>query len=238
MKRKFSYISYIVLFLTITLTGCGGNKATTFSSATALSSSTPQNYEEKIENYLLQPGDNLDIKFFYNPELNESIIIRPDGRISLPLVDEIVAAGLTPAELTNVLKEKYAVEVKQPKLTVMVRSFSMQQIFVDGEVNRAGIFNLTGPMTVLKSISLAEGLRDTAKTEQVIVIRRGVDKKPIGILVNLKSIIEGTDMSQDISLKPFDIVYVPKSSIANVNVWIDQYIRRNIPFQPGFGIAP
>ena len=185
--------------------------------------------------YKLQVGDQLDIKFFYNPELNEQVTIRPDGRISLQLAHEIMVAGLTPAELTNLLIKKYATEVKRPEITVIVRSFSSQRVYVDGEVAKPGMISLVGFMTVLPTISQAGGVKDSARTSEVIVIRRGADNKPLVIPVNLDKAIDGTDMSQDIILRPFDIVYVPRSPIANVNVWVDLYIRKNIPISTGFG---
>ena len=75
------------------------------------------------QEYRIQVGDQLDIKFFYNPELNEQVTVRPDGRISLQLVHEIMVAGLTPSELTDLLTKKYAPELKKPEITVIVRSF-------------------------------------------------------------------------------------------------------------------
>jgi len=234
MKWKEESFFIFLSVIIITLTSC----APAIKNQTPLDQAGTQNLLYPGQEYRIQAGDQLDIKFYYNPELNELVTVRPDGRISLQLVHEIMAAGLTPAELTGVLKEKYAVEVKQPEITVIVRLFGGQQIYVGGEVNRPGAFNLIGSMTVLQSISLAEGLKDTARTKEMVIVRRGVDNKPLIMTINLKKVIDGTDMSQDIILKPFDIVFVPKSSVAEVNVWIDQYIRRNIPFQPGFGIAP
>jgi protein involved in polysaccharide export with SLBB domain len=234
MKWKEESFFIFLAVIIITLTSC----APAIKNLTPLDQAGAQNLLYPGQEYRIQAGDQLDIKFYYNPELNELVTVRPDGRISLQLVHEIMAAGLTPAELTGVLKEKYAVEVKQPEITVIVRLFGGQQIYVGGEVNRPGAFNLIGSMTVLQSISLAEGLKDTARTKEMVIVRRGVDNKPLIMTINLKKVIDGTDMSQDIILKPFDIVFVPKSSVAEVNVWIDQYIRRNIPFQPGFGIAP
>ena len=234
MKWKEESFFIFLSVIIITLTSC----APAIKNQTPLDQAGAQNLLYPGQEYRIQAGDQLDIKFYYNPELNELVTVRPDGRISLQLVHEIMAAGLTPAELTGVLKEKYAVEVKQPEITVIVRLFGGQQIYVGGEVNRPGAFNLIGSMTVLQSISLAEGLKDTARTKEMVIVRRGVDNKPLIMTINLKKVIDGTDMSQDIILKPFDIVFVPKSSVAEVNVWIDQYIRRNIPFQPGFGIAP
>ena len=84
-------------------------------------------------------GDQLEVKFFYNPELNEQVIVRPDGRISLQLANEIMVAGLTPLELTDLLKKKYSTEISKPEITIIVRTFTSQRVFVDGEVNRAGL---------------------------------------------------------------------------------------------------
>jgi polysaccharide biosynthesis/export protein len=188
-----------------------------------------------VAEYRIQSGDQLDVKFFYNPELNEQLIVRPDGRISLQLANDIMAAGLTPLELTDRLKKKYSVEISKPEITVIVRTFSYQRVFVDGEVNKAGLVPLTEPMTVLQSISQAGGIRDTAWISGVIVIRRTLDNKLDVMQLNLEKAIDNSDMSQDVALKANDIVYVPKTTIANINVWVDQYIRRNLPITPGLG---
>jgi polysaccharide export outer membrane protein len=191
-----------------------------------------------IHEYRIQPGDQLDIKFFYNPELNELLIpVRPDGRISLQLIGELRAAEMTPAELAAELQEKYSVELKRPEVVVIVRSFGGRVVFVDGEVNRAGLVNLLTPMTILQSIAQAGGLRETAWRSEIIVIRRGTDNKAIVHTVNLKKALDGTDVSQDLFLWPYDIVYVPKSPISNVNQWVDQYVRKNIPIPIGISLG-
>jgi protein involved in polysaccharide export with SLBB domain len=167
--------------------------------------------------------------------LNESQIVRPDGRISLQLISEITAAGLKPSELTTVLEERYANELEKPEIAVIVRSFNGQRFFVDGEVSRPGLFTLIGPTTVLDSIAQAGGFRDTARKHEIVVIRQGVDKKPMVLQVNLNKVVDGTDMSQNLVIQPYDIVYVPKSAIANVNMFVDQYIRKNIPISLSLG---
>jgi protein involved in polysaccharide export with SLBB domain len=181
------------------------------------------------EEYRIQPGDMLDIKFFYSPELNEQMPVRPDGRIALQLAEEIQAAGLTPGELTTVLKEKYSRELRKPDVVVIVRTFGNQRIYVDGEVSKPGLFPLTGPTTVLQAIAQAGGFVYTGNTTDVVVIRRGAENQPVAMLVNMEKVYDGTDMGQDIYLRPFDIVYVPKTAIANANLWIEQYLTRMVP---------
>jgi len=225
---KIVGVSLLVLLF---LTGC----APVVKNPTPLSQHSIQTSPYTEQEYRIQVGDQLDIKFFYNPELNEQVTVRPDGRISLQLVREIMTAGLTPAELTDLLTKKYAKELKMPEVTVIVRSFGGHKIYVDGEVTKPGMFSLIGFMTVLQAISQAGGMKDSARMSEVVLIRRGTDNKPLTLQVNAQKVIDGTGMSQDIALKPFDIVYVPKSPIANVNVWVDQYIRKNIPISTGFG---
>ncbi len=184
------------------------------------------------EEYRINIGDKLDIKFFYNPELNEQTEVRPDGRISLQLVQEIFVAGRTPGELTKELKEKYASDLAKPEVTVMVRSFNAHKIYVDGEVNKPGVIGLVGSMTVLQAIAQASGLKETARPDEVVIVRKGPDTKPMAIPVNLEVVISGMDMKQDINLAPYDLVYVPKSNIAMTNKWVDEYIRKTITAVP------
>lgn len=185
--------------------------------------------------YRIQPGDQMDIKFYYTPELNESVAVRPDGRVSLQLAHDIPAAGLTPAELTQTLTKSYAHELGHPVITVIMRSFSGQHIYVDGEVNKPALVPLVADMTVLQSISVAGGLKDSARATEIVVMRRGPDSKPQVFTLDLTRVLDGTDTGQDMILIPFDVVYVPKSPIANVNLWIDQYLRKNIPTSFGLG---
>ncbi len=182
--------------------------------------------------YIIQPGDRLDIKFFYNSEMSDFMTVRPDGRISLQLVGEVMAAGRTPQALTDLITQVYDKELKNPEITVIVRSFGAR-IYVDGEVEKPGEFELSGPLTVMQAISRAQGTTEKA-WQEVLVIRRIRGKEPLVIPVDISAVLTGEDFSQDIGLVPFDIVYVPRSPIANVNLWVDQYIRRNIPI--GFNL--
>jgi uncharacterized protein involved in exopolysaccharide biosynthesis/protein involved in polysaccharide export with SLBB domain len=209
--------------------------------STAVKSPTPFNPRVVAEPsdsnmaYEIHNLDELTIKFFYNPELNETVSVRPDGRISLQFANDVMAAGLTPAELTDVLTEKYSTEFVDPRITVLVRSYEGNRVYVDGEVIKPQMFRLGANLTVSQAIASAGGLKDTARRHDVRVIRRKADKKPLVIPVDLAQVFNGTDINQDIVLQPYDIVYVPKSTIANVNVWVQQYIYNN--FRIGFGYS-
>uniref|UniRef100_C6E400 Polysaccharide export protein n=1 Tax=Geobacter sp. (strain M21) TaxID=443144 RepID=C6E400_GEOSM len=211
--------------LTIT-TGCVSRAA-----APAVTSQPPA---YAMSEYRIQPGDLLDVKFFYNPELNESLTVRPDGRITLQLVNDVVAAGLTPAELTTNLTKAYAPELTSPRIAVIVKTSVLERVFVDGEVFRAGLVSLVGPTTVLQAISQAGGMKDSAKSGEVLLVRKAADNSTQVMRLDVKKLREGV-ATQDILLRPNDIVYVPKSTIANINTWIDMYIRKNVPLPVGIG---
>jgi len=232
MKKIF--IPFWIISLCVLFTSCSA----------AVRTPVPLNAQPdsaaSILDYQIQLGDALDIKFFYHSELNESVIVRPDGRISLQLIHEVQASGLTPEQLRKTLEDKYATQISQPEIAVIIRSFTAQKVYVDGEVSRPGLIPLTGQMTVLQSIASAGGLKDTAQANKIILIRRGPENRPASMLVNVGKAIDGSDPSQDLSLQAADIVYVPKSPIVNVNIWVDQYIRKNIPIPFGFSynLAP
>lgn len=186
--------------------------------------------------YVIHSGDQLVIKFFYNSDLNESVTVRPDGRISLQLVQEVQAASLTTTELAKVLKEKYTPFLQNPEISVLVHSFEAQKVYIDGEVERPGMIAMGGYMTMLQSIASAGGLKASARGGEVLVIRRNGLKKPFVLKVDVDAAMNGTDITQDVELKPYDIVYVPKSAIGHINTFVDLYLRKNIPFGLTYGV--
>lgn len=162
------------------------------------------------EQYVIQVGDNLDIRFFYNPELNIELPVRPDGRLSLPLIPEIVAVGLSPLELEKELEKAYANELKQSKITVIVRSFSTQKVYVIGEVSRPQAVEKFGNLTVLQAISQCGGISKLGSLNNVKVIRYYPNGQAKVFNLNLQMVLNGTNISQDIPLMVGDIVSVPE----------------------------
>ncbi len=186
--------------------------------------------------YRILPGDELEIRFFHTPDRNVTLPVRPDGYISLPIVREVAAAGRTPEELVAELEAGYSRELRDPQIAVVVRSFSSHQIHVGGRVSEPGVFPLVGPMTVLDSIFAAGGFEPEALLTQVVVIRRTPDNDHLVIPVDIEAVLEGSDVRQNIGLLPYDAIYVPGSPIAEINDWVDLYLRKNIPIN--FGVRP
>jgi len=186
--------------------------------------------EAPQKDYLIGVGDVLDVKFTYNPELNElGVPVRPDGKISLQLAPEVQAVGLTPNQLRASLVEKYAPEINKPEIAVIVRTFERNKIFVDGEVLFPGVVEIKGPVSLMHALALARGWRESARLSNIIVIRKDAAGKAMSTNIDLRKVLNGSDLSQDIQLIPYDIVYVPKSNIANVNKFVSEYINSVIP---------
>jgi protein involved in polysaccharide export with SLBB domain len=228
VKKDFMFAIYIFILSLICLAGCGG-KTTAFHSGGASSV-----YQETAGDYYLQPGDNLDVKFFYNPELNENVTIRPDGKISMQLIEEVQAAGLTPAQLDDLLTKHYATQLKQAVLTVIIKSFGGQRIYVGGEVNAPQVLEVVGKVNALQAIFNAGGCKDNAKLSSVIIVSRGPQNQALVKKVDLTKALEGTLPEDDYLLKPFDMVYVPKTNLAKADEFIT-HIYNFIP--PGIGVG-
>lgn len=226
MKIKAILISLIIIVIFLEIIGCASQQPYVQSETAGLKATS-----QKTQEYLIQRGDQLDIKFFYNPELNETVTVRPDGKISLQLVDEVQAAGLKPSQLDSDLTEKYSHELKKPTVTVIVKSFEGQRIYVGGEVNRQGLIKFTGGLTPLQAVLEAGGFMETASPESAIVIRRGPENKPVPIEMNLIEAMQGISGKADFALQPSDVVYVPKTTIAKVNTFVHQYIERLLLFR-------
>lgn len=182
--------------------------------------------------YRLQVDDLVTVRFYRNPELDQDARVRPDGMISLPYVDDVRAAGLTPVELDHMLTTAYTGELATPDVTVIVVEFGAQRVFVGGSVENEGIVELRGEMTVFQAINAVGGFDRWARRDQVVLMRRDAQGVVKAWAIDTRQIANGQSPELDIMLMPYDIVHVPRSAIANVNLWVDQYIRENIPLNP------
>jgi protein involved in polysaccharide export with SLBB domain len=210
----------------IPLLSCSTSQTTLKSEA-----QTTETSFQKLPPYIIHPGDELDIPFFYNPELNETVVVRPDGMISLQLLDEVKAAGLQPSQLDKELTRLYSRELKKPVVTVIVRSFTGQRVYAGGEVIRVGLIALQPGLTALQAVFQSGGFRETAQPTETLVIRKGQGGKPIPIKTDLAEVMAASDPDADFQLKPDDIVYVPKSAIARANKFVNQYIEQLLLFR-------
>lgn len=184
------------------------------------------------EPYRIQVGDLLAIRFFYEDRLDDEVRVRPDGRISLVPVNDVDAAGLTPEELDAELTERFATFVQKPDLSVIVREFAAQRVFVGGEVRRPGVVPLEGNTTVLAAVLAAGGPMTSAELHSVLLLRPGAGNECHALRVDVQSIIDSGE--GDVLLTGYDVVYVPRTIISEVGLFVEQYVNRLVPRALGF----
>lgn len=185
--------------------------------------------------YHIGPGDELEIKFFFAPELNDKITVRPDGKISMMFAQDVQAAGLTPDELGANLRKVLAPHVKQRDLVVIVRNFASQKAYVGGEVAKPGLVPLTGDESLLQVLSTA-GWVTPAGSETIVVIRRDATGFEKIYPVDIAKLESGEDLTQDVHVQAGDMILVPPSDIVISDRWIDQNIRQLLPFSVSTGM--
>lgn len=185
--------------------------------------------------YRVQVGDVLQIRLLLNPELNEDVTVRPDGRISTTVAPDELAAGRTVPQLAAALRRDYSSQLQNPRLTVVVRSFAPTRIFVGGEVANPGEFISVGPApTLAEALSRAGGLRLSGDDNAVFIIRRGPGNRPEFLSTRFDAIEHARDPNADVTLAPFDVVYVPRTGIAEVYRYFNQYLQQFVPVSWGF----
>lgn len=165
-----------------------------------------------------------------------TLVVRPDGQISLPLLGEVTVAGHTVGEMQAEISNRYRDIFRYIEVSINVTSSFERRVTVLGEVARPGMFPLSGSLTIPQVLALAGGLLETAQPKNVYVVRRNPDDSYIGLRVNLQPSEPQEGMGAGIELLPRDIVVVPKSGIAKVDKWVDQYIRKVLPFNIGAGV--
>jgi protein involved in polysaccharide export with SLBB domain len=190
--------------------------------------------------YKLDVGDDVEVKFYYTPELNEHQPIRPDGMISMPLIDDVHAAGLSVEELRTQLRAAYSKQLLKPELEVVVAAVASARVFVGGEVVMQGAQPLVGGTTVSRAIMEAQGLKPTAYSKEVLLIHPGPDGRPLVRKIDVHRILTEGDTRDDAVLSSQDIVFVPRTLIANADIFVDQYIRQLLPFSAtlAYNITP
>jgi polysaccharide export outer membrane protein len=189
--------------------------------------------------YRLYPGDELDVTVPSAPELNKTVVVQPDGRIMLPLIAPQMAAYRTAPELEQALAQAYSGQLLRPEVMVSVRAQPLK-VFVGGEVGKPGVYDMPGDIDSLRAIVEAGGFLPSSKRSQVVIIRRGRDGRPMMRTVNLDRPFKDPAHSDLVPLRRFDIVYVPRTGLADVAAFMTQ-LRDALPISFSYafgGIAP
>jgi protein involved in polysaccharide export with SLBB domain len=183
------------------------------------------------DDYLLAPGDTVEIVVHSAPELSRTLLIAPDGRIRMPLAGAVQANARTADEVAAALRAALTGELNDPDLEVIAVSFASQRIFIGGEVSAPGMFDLPGQIDPLQAVVMAGGFTNDARTREVIIIRRLPGGEVRSVVLDVKAGVNDPELATFLPLRRFDIVYVPRTRIAEQNQFVQQYIRNALPIE-------
>ncbi|MCH2394958.1 polysaccharide biosynthesis/export family protein [Oceanibaculum sp.] len=188
-------------------------------------------WSDDVPEYRLGSGDTVQVSYLFTPNLDQEALVAPDGTITLRLAGRLQAEGQTVEQLNQAVTEASAKWMRQPVTRVAVREARSARIYVGGQVGRAGAIPLDRRIGALEAVLLAGGFTDEARTSEVVLIRRSPDDSPMLRTLDLQDFIQTGGADGAIPLAAGDILYVPRSGIAEVNLWIDQFINKVLPFQ-------
>ncbi|MDX6382828.1 MAG: polysaccharide biosynthesis/export protein [Blastocatellia bacterium] len=168
------------------------------------------------ERYRLQPGDVFEVQYRYSPEFNQTVTVQPDGYVSLELGGDLKVAGLTIEQTRDVILKKAATRLQDPVANIVLKEFQKPYFVIAGEVTLPGRIEMRERVTALQAIMLAGGMKEGARSSQVVVFRRiNTDTAEVKLL-NLKSIRRTADLENDLTLQPGDMVFVPRDKISKI----------------------
>ena len=229
MKKNFNTINFLILLvLTVSMSGMlfadGGNAIEAEKSYERDAEAIMKNFD-----YIIGPEDVLEVFVWRHPDLSATVTVRPDGKISLPILDDVEVSGLTPKELDKSVTRGLSELIKDPRVTVIVRNFSSKKICVLGEVGKPGMYPLTGRLTIVEAIAMAAYTKNSAVLDSVILIRRDLDGTPKAMRVNMKKILKASKEEENILLQPNDVIFVPKSFISKLDDFLEFFTRKINP---------
>jgi polysaccharide biosynthesis/export protein len=217
---KFKAVPAILFLFSVLTTGfrlaaqttandsSGSGSQTAGADATS-SSANPSGIRAHDDSFIIGADDVLAINVWKEPDLTRSVPVRSDGRISLPLVGELVAAGRTPLQLEGDITARLRSYMTDPEVTVMVQQINSQKFNILGQVAKPGAYPLTATTTVVDGIAIAGGFKDFAKKKNIYILRQNFRGGESRIDFNYQDFIKGKNVNQNINLKPHDTVIVP-----------------------------
>ena len=158
--------------------------------------------------FVIGPDDSLSIVYWREKDMSAEVVVRPDGMISLPLLNDIAAAGLTPEQLRASISKSAAKFVEEPTVSVVVKAINSRKVFITGQVAKPGNYPIAAPTTVLQLIATAGGVAEYSDKKKISIIRKD-NGKDVSFRFNYEDVMKGKNLSQNIELKPGDTVIVP-----------------------------
>ena len=220
-------LALIIIFMTF-ISACGTDKK--FTKNNSVAEASKKNTDVDLEGgkeivlseFILGVGDEVEIMVYRHDDLSRKIRIPPAGKNTLPLIGEIQTKGVSIHQLSKKIKEGFDVYIENPQVTVEIASYKGQKIFVLGEVNNPGVYQFDPPTTVLEAVSKAGGFTLDGKDNSVVLIRGGTSNPEIKKL-DLESALDKGEVSQNMCLQTGDVVFVPRTFIANVDRFFSHF---------------
>lgn len=225
-------VLFAVVLLTAALAGCApsGPRLAGLAPSGVVPGGMPM-----VPLHTLSAGDDFEIRFPFAADYNDRITVGMDGTVAPTAIGSVPVGGLTVPEATALLEQRYAVLLKDPRLSITVRRYAPEVIYVDGWVAHPGLIRSDLPLTVERAVARAGGVKTGAQTSDVLIMRHAADGT-----VNIYSVDLGPYAgagAQDPLLKSFDVVYVPQTAIAAISDFARQYYP-NVPFAAAFQVRP
>jgi polysaccharide export outer membrane protein len=170
--------------------------------------------------YRLQPSDVLELEYEYTPEYNQTVTVGPDGSVALRLVGNVKVEGLSLDEATSAIKAKASVPLNHPELSLTLKEFVKPHFTVYGEVQKPGVYDMHGGVTVLQAIAISGGQKETSKQTQVVLLRKVNGDMAEVKVINTKAMSTANGVREDFALKPDDMIIVPKNRLGKLEPYI------------------
>lgn len=228
--RSRRLVPLMLVAVILTGLGCGPSMKVKAFSPAELARMQNDSAEIERRGYRVQPYDTLLIKYPYHPEMDQETVVRPDGSISATGVGPLHVAGLTANDLATRLKDRTSQRLKNPEVIVSISTYGERGIFVGGEVGRPGMLVFRKGMTPLQAVMAAGGFLATARLDSVILVRQNGGPEPfLARKIDLDRVVHKGE-AESLSLVPQDTLFVPRTRIANANVWVRQHVTDLFPF--------
>lgn len=219
----------------LTASGCMGVSNEPFTPAPKPTASFPDigyaTWSDNEPDYRFYPGDQIELRVPSAPELNKTLVVQPDGRVSAPLIGPVMVADRSTQQVEADLSRAYASQLIRPQVEVSLTAATPLKVFVGGEVDKPGVYDMPGPIDALQAIIEAGGFKVSAQRGKVVLIRRGVGGRAMMRVVDLRRGISDPANVDVAPLRRFDVIYVPRTSVAEVGIWTQQYLRDAMPIQ-------
>lgn len=230
-----SVISAFAVLVAVGFAGCAATSHPAFAQQAAEQQATPATaaYSDATPAYRFFPGDDVDVIVTSAPELTRTVTVAPDGRIQLPMIAPVRAADRTPEELEAALVTAYSAQLRAPEIDVVAKTYGSRQVFVGGEVARPGVYEMPAYVDALQAVSMAGGFLSSAKRDDVLILSRASGENSVRT-VNLTTARIRQGVPEATALSRYDVVFVPRSRIGQVGLFMQQYVRDALPVQFSF----